>query len=131
MLPARKPREEPPEWRLHKNKQCEKMALPRAFALVAFRQGHRKWGRGDNDSGAHQGAHGLQGSMDFRWPMEMTLTNQFVEHRRPFLFLEITSKSGKNCVIFFFFFGVHKAGDAQYLSCPRAHVWTFGAHANN
>ena len=41
--------------------------------------------------------------MEFRGPMEMTLTNQFVEHRRPFFFffffLEITSKSGENCGI--------------------------------
>ena len=38
------------------------------------------------------------GPMEFSGPMEMTLTNQFVEHRRRFFF-EITSKSGKNCGI--------------------------------
>ena len=39
------------------------------------------------------------GPMEFRGLMEMTLTNQLVEHRRPFLFFfffEITSKSGEN-----------------------------------
>ena len=39
------------------------------------------------------------GPMEFRGPMEMTLTNQFVEHRRPLFFLEITSKSRENCGI--------------------------------
>ena len=61
----------------------------------------------------------IKGRMDFRGPMEMTLTNQFVEHRTPFFsffFFEITSKSGENCGIFLLFFGVHKARDAQYLS---------------
>ena len=58
---------------------------------------------------------GFEGPLNFRGPMEMTLTNQFVEHRSPF-FLENTSKSEENCGIFLFFFEVHKAGDAQYLS---------------
>ena len=58
---------------------------------------------------------GFKGALDFRGRMEMTLTNQFVEYRRPFLG-EITSKSEENCGIFLFFFEVHKAGDAQYLS---------------
>ena len=57
------------------------MALPWASALVAFRQGHREGGKM---------APG---------PMEMTLTNQFVKHRRSFFFFEITSKSGENCGI--------------------------------
>ena len=58
---------------------------------------------------------GFKGPLDFRGRMEMTLTNQFVEYRGPFS-LEITSKSEENCDIFLFFFEVHKAGDAQYLS---------------
>ena len=62
-----------------------------------------------------RGPMGFKGPLDFRGPMEMTLTNQFVEYRGLF-FLEITSKSEKNCGIFLFFFEVHKAGDAQYLS---------------
>ena len=65
---------------------------------------------------------GFEGPLDFKVPMEVTLTNQFVEHRRPF-FLEITSKSEENCGIFLFFFEVHKAGDAQYLSGPWSYVW--------
>ena len=40
-----------------------------------------------------------------------------------FFFFEITSKSGENCGIFLFVFGVYKAGNAQYLSWPRADVW--------
>ena len=64
----------------------------------------------------------FRGPMGFRGPMEMTLTNRFVEHRSP-PFFEIISKSGENCGIFLFFFGVHKAEGAQYLSWPRAHVW--------
>ena len=67
---------------------------------------------------------GFEGPLNFRGPMEMTLTNQFVEHRRPFFFFfEITSKSEENCSIFLFFFEVHKAGYAQYLSRPWAYVW--------
>ena len=62
-----------------------------------------------------RGPMGFEGPLDFRGLMEMTLTNQFVEHRRPF-FLEITSKSEENWGIFLFFYEVHKAGDAQYLS---------------
>ena len=62
-----------------------------------------------------RGPMGFEGRLDFRGPMEVTLTNQFVEHRRPFFF-EITSKSEENCGIFLFLFEVHKAGDAQYLS---------------
>ena len=57
----------------------------------------------------------IRGPMHFRGHMEMTLTNQFVEHRRSFSFFEITLNSGENCGIFLFFFGVHKARDAQYL----------------
>ena len=52
-----------------------------------------------------RGPMGFKGLLDFRGRMEMTLTNQFVE-----------SKSEENCGIFLFFFEVHKAGDAQYLS---------------
>ena len=62
-----------------------------------------------------RGPMGFKGPLDFRGRMEMTLTNQFVEYRGPFFFLEITSKSEENCGIFLFFFEVHKAGDAQYL----------------
>ena len=47
-----------------------------------------------------------RGPMGFIGPIEMTLTNQFVEDRRPFFFLEITSKSGENCAIFLFCFGI-------------------------
>ena len=65
---------------------------------------------------------GFEGSLDFRGSMEVTLTNQFVEQRRPF-FLEITSKSEENCGIFSSFFEVHKAGDVQYLSGPWAYIW--------
>ena len=50
-----------------------------------------------------------RGLMDFRGAMEMTLTNELVENRRPL------SKFGESCGIFLFFFGVHKARDAQYL----------------
>ena len=57
----------------------------------------------------------IRGPMYFRGPMEMTLTNQFVEHTTP-IFFGITSKPGENCGIFLLFFGVHKARDAQYLS---------------
>ena len=57
---------------------------------------------------------GFKGPLDFRGRMEMTLTNQFVEYREPFFL--ISSKSEENCGIFLFFFEVHKAGDAQYLS---------------
>ena len=59
---------------------------------------------------------GFKGPLDFRGRMKMTLTNQFVEYRGPFLGGGITSKSEGNCGIFLFFFEVHKAGDAQYLS---------------
>ena len=62
-----------------------------------------------------RGPMGFKEPLDFRGRMEMTLTNQFVEYRGPF-FLEIISKSEENCGIFLFFFEVHKAGDAQYLS---------------
>ena len=62
-----------------------------------------------------RGPMGFKGPLDFRGRMEMTLTNQFVEYRGPFLG-GITSKSEENCGIFLFFFEVHKAGDAQYLS---------------
>ena len=37
--------------------------------------------------------------------------------------MEITSKSEEKCGNFLFFVEVHKAGDAQYLSLPRAYVW--------
>ena len=47
-----------------------------------------------------------------RGPIEMTLRNQNVEDRRPFFFLEITSKSGQNCGIFPVCCGVQKTGDA-------------------
>ena len=63
-----------------------KNGSPWASALVAFRQGHR-------------GGEMAPGPMEFRKPMEMTLTNQFVEHQRTFFFFEITSKSGENCGI--------------------------------
>ena len=33
-----------------------------------------------------RGPMGFEGPLDLRGPMEMTLTNQFVEHRRPFFF---------------------------------------------
>ena len=62
-----------------------------------------------------RGPMGFKGPLDFKGRMEMTLTNQFVEYRGLFFF-EITSKSEENCGIFLFFFEVHKAGDAQYLS---------------
>ena len=69
-----------------------KMALSWASVLVAFRQGHREGDRGDNDPGSIEfrwpmGFRGpIRGAMDFRGPMEMTLTNQFVEHRRSSFF---------------------------------------------
>ena len=34
--------------------------------------------------------------MGFSGPMEMTLTNQFVEHQKPFSFFEDHIKSGEN-----------------------------------
>ena len=53
------------------------------------------------------------GPMDFKRPIEMTLTNQFVEDRRPFFFFfKITSKSGEIWGILLFHFGVHKTRDA-------------------
>ena len=60
-----------------------------------------------------RGPMGFKGPLDFRGRMEMTLTNQFVEYRGPFLG-GITSKSEENCGTFLFFFEVHEAGDAQF-----------------
>ena len=49
-----------------------------------------------------RGPMGFKGALDFRGRMEMTLTNQFVEYRGPFLG-GITLKSEENCGIFLFF----------------------------
>ena len=61
------------------------MALTWASALVACRQGHRE-GRsgGTMTPGPIEFRGPIRGPMDFRGLMEMTLTNQFVEHRRSF-----------------------------------------------
>ena len=81
-LPARKLREEPLERRLPKNKQCEKMPLLWASALVAFRQGHR------------EGGTMTPGPMEFKGPMS------FRGHKND------TDKSvcGTSKTFFFFFF---------------------------
>ena len=73
-----------------------------------------------------RGPTGFRGSI--RGPMEMTLTNQFVELQWPFFYqnpikIKITSKSTENYGIFLFFFGVHNAGNVQYVSWSRPHVW--------
>ena len=57
---------------------------------------------------------GFKGPLDFRGRMEMTQISLW--NIEDLFFLEITSKSEENCGIFLFFFEVHKAGDAQYLS---------------
>ena len=62
-----------------------------------------------------RGPMGFEGPLDFRGPMEVTLTNQFVEHRRPF-FLRSHQNPKKIVAFSFSFFEVHKAGDARYLS---------------
>ena len=88
------------------------MALPWASALVAFRHGHRKGGAGDTMT---PGSMDSRGPMSFKGLMEMTLTSQFVEHRRPF-FLESHQNPEKIVAFSSFFFGVHKPRDALYLS---------------
>ena len=119
-----KPGEEPPERRLFKNKQCEKNGSSWASALVACRQGHREGGLGRQwPRGLWSLGGPLEGPIDFRGLMEMTLTNQFVEHRRSF-FSEITSKSGEYCGIFLFFFGVYKPEMPNIWADPEP---TFGS----
>ena len=54
---------------------------------------------GDNDPGAHQRAHRND-------------TDKSVCGRSKTFFFEITSKSGENCGIFLFRFGVNKTRDA-------------------
>ena len=46
-----------------------------------------------------RGPMGFEGHLDFKGSMEMTLTNQFVEHRRPFFFLR-SHQSPKKIVAF-------------------------------
>ena len=106
------------------------MALPWASVLVAFRQGHREGGQGGQwprvpwslgcpwASGDPLEGPWISGG-PWKWHWQISLWN--IEDL--FLFFEITSNFGENCGIFFFFFGVHKARDAQYLSWPCAHVW--------
>ena len=60
-----------------------------------------------------RGPLGFKGPLDLRGRMEMTLTNHFMEYRGP---CGILWNTEENCGIFLFFFEVHKAGDAQYLS---------------
>ena len=58
--------------------------------------------------GVHHAARGLQRA--HRNDSEKSVLKTF------FFFFEITSKSGGKCGIFLFCFGVHKSGDAYYLS---------------
>ena len=102
-----------------------------ASALVAFRQGHREggskvrqWPRCPWSLGGPLGcpwaSRGpwISGGV-WKWHWQISLWN--IED---LFWGGITSKSEENCGIFLLFFEVHKAGDAQYLSWPRAaYVW--------
>ena len=72
-----------------------------AFALVAFMQGHREGKQGETMTLVpmeFRRPMGFEGLLDFKGPMEMTLTNQFVEHRRPFFWR--SHKNPKKIVAF-------------------------------
>ena len=101
-----------------------------ASALVAFRQGHREggsevrqwprcpWSLGGPSGGLWASRGPWTSGGLWKWHWQISLCN--IED---LFFLEIASKSEKNCGHFLFFFEVHKAGDAQYLSWPLAYVW--------